>query len=62
MRKENTGNSRLFFVEFLIVLFFFLIIGTVCLRIFAASHKITQNADALAHAQSYAASIAEVLS
>ncbi|MCD7744823.1 MAG: hypothetical protein LUI13_06045 [Lachnospiraceae bacterium] len=61
MKKQDSGKSRLFFIEFLIVLFFFLIIGTVCLRVFAASHKITRNADALAHAQSTAASIAEVL-
>ncbi|MCD8011917.1 MAG: hypothetical protein LUG99_01830 [Lachnospiraceae bacterium] len=61
MKKQDSGKSRLFFIEFLIVLFFFLIIGTVCLRVFAAAHKITRNADALAHAQTTSASIAEVL-
>ncbi|MCD8346803.1 MAG: hypothetical protein LUD16_02405 [Lachnospiraceae bacterium] len=61
MKKQASDRSRLFFIEFLIVLFFFLIIGTVCLRVFAAAHRVTQDADALAHAQSTAASIAEVL-
>ncbi|MCD7954547.1 MAG: hypothetical protein LUG93_02070 [Lachnospiraceae bacterium] len=61
MNRQSPGKSRLFFIEFLIVLFFFLIIGTVCLRVFVAAHKVTQNADALAHAQTTAASIAEVL-
>ncbi|MCD8074484.1 MAG: hypothetical protein LUF27_05520 [Lachnospiraceae bacterium] len=61
MKKQASDKSRLFFIEFLIVLFFFLIIGTVCLRVFATAHSATQDADALAHAQSTAASIAEIL-
>ncbi|MCD7834835.1 MAG: hypothetical protein LUH00_12745 [Lachnospiraceae bacterium] len=61
MKKQASDKSRLFFIEFLIVLFFFLIIGTVCLRVFAAAHSATRDADALAYAQSTAASIAEVL-
>lgn len=61
MDRQAPGRSHLFFIEFLIVLFFFLIISTACLRVFAAAYKVTQNADALAHAQTTAASIAEVL-
>lgn len=61
MRKKAQNGSRLFFIEFLIVLFFFLIISTVCLRLFAAAHGITRRADALSHAQTTAASIAEVI-
>ncbi|MCC8106362.1 MAG: hypothetical protein LIO99_10245 [Clostridiales bacterium] len=61
MKKQVSGKSRTFFIEFLIVLFFFLIIGTICLRVFVTAHKVTRDADALAHAQSTAASIAEVL-
>lgn len=61
MKKQASDKSRLFFIEFLIVLFFFLIIGTVCLRVFATAHSTTRNADALAHAQSTAASLAEIL-
>lgn len=62
MKNQNAGKSRLFFMEFLIVLFFFLIVSTICLRLFVKAHQITQNANALAHAQSAAASVAEVLS
>ncbi len=61
MKRQTSGKSRTFFIEFLIVLFFFLIIGTVCLRVFVSAHQVTRDADALAHAQSTAASIAEVL-
>ncbi|MCC8101230.1 MAG: hypothetical protein LIP11_02895 [Clostridiales bacterium] len=61
MKKQASNSSRLFFIEFLIVLFFFLIIGTVCLRVFAAAYSVTRDANALANAQSTAASIAEVL-
>ncbi len=62
MKNQNAGRSRLFFIEFLIVLFFFLIVSTVCLRLFVKAHRITQDANALAHAQSAAASVAEALS
>ncbi len=58
MKKNARTGSRLFFIEFLIVLFFFLIISTVCLRLFAKAHLITQRADALSHAQAAAASVA----
>lgn len=58
MNKDNRTGSRLFFIEFLIVLFFFLIVSTVCLRLFARAHMITQRADALSHAQAAAASAA----
>ena len=51
--QHQDRKSRLFFIEFLIVLFFFLIISTVCLRLFA---------HALSHAQAEAASAAELIS
>ena len=54
-------GSRLFFIEFLIVIFFFLIISTVCLRLFAAAHLTTRKASALSHAQQMASSIAELV-
>ena len=60
-KKKSTGNSRLFFIEFLIVLIFFLIISTVCLKLFVHAHKITEHADDLSHAQTMAASAAELL-
>ncbi len=61
MKSINTRKSRVFFIEFLIVLFFFLIISTVCLRLFVRAHQITEKADALSRAQNLAASVAEVL-
>lgn len=61
MKNHNFGKSRLFFIEFLIVLFFFLIISTVCLKLFASAHQITLRADALSHAQTAAVSVAESL-
>lgn len=59
-RKTRTG-SRLFFIEFLIVLFFFLIVSTVCLKLFTRAHLITQRANALSHAQAAAASVAAAI-
>lgn len=61
MKKNYKTGPHLFFIEFLIVLFFFLIISTVCLRIFVQAHNITRNANALSWASSYAASVAEIL-
>lgn len=57
---KKTG-SRLFLTEFLIVLFFFLIVSTVCLKLFVRSHEITEGAAALSHGQTMAASAAAVL-
>ncbi len=61
MKRNSRTGSRLFFIEFLIVLFFFLIISTVCLRLFARAHTITQRSDALSHAQTVASSVAAVI-
>lgn len=61
MHKKITENSRLFFIEFLIVLFFFLIISTICLKLFVQAHKITVDSENLSRAQSLAASAAELL-
>ena len=61
MHKKLTGNSRLFFIEFLIVLFFFLIISTICLKLFVQAHKITVDSENLSRAQNLAASAAELL-
>lgn len=61
MHKKNTGNSRLFFIEFLIVLFFFLIISTICLKLFVQAHQITADSEKLSRAQILAASAAELL-
>lgn len=60
--QHTDRKSRLFFIEFLIVLFFFLIVSTICLKLFACAHSVTDRADALSHAQAAAASAAELLS
>jgi hypothetical protein len=62
MNRNSRSGSRLFFIEFLIVLFFFLIISTVCLKLFSRAHQITARANALSGAQTTAASVAAVLS
>lgn len=54
-------KTSLFFIEFLIVLFFFLLISTICLRMFAYSHQITVRTEALSHAQAEASHAAELL-
>lgn len=61
MHHKNR-TSRLFFIEFLIVLFFFLIVSTLCLRLFIYARQITDKAAALSHAQAEAASVAEIIS
>ena len=61
MKKQNRTGSRLFFIEFLIVLFFFLIVSAACLKLFAHAHQITQQAEALSQGQAFAASVVEVL-
>jgi Tfp pilus assembly protein PilV len=59
--SRRNSSGRLFLIEFLIVLFFFLIISTVCVKLFAAAHYSTMEAAALSHAQAAAASVAEAL-
>lgn len=59
--SSNHSGTRWFFIEFLIVLFFFLIISTVCLRLFVQSHSMTKHTEELFQAQEAAASVAELL-
>ena len=61
MKKSNETGVRLFFIEFLIVLFFFLIVSTICLRLFTRAHLITRRADELSHAQAVASSTAAAI-
>lgn len=60
MKKNSRTGSRLFFLEFLIVIFFFLIISTICLKLFVSAKLMTQNAAALSRAQQISSSIAEL--
>jgi hypothetical protein len=62
MNRNHRSGSRLFFIEFLIVLFFFLIISTVCLRLFFQAHQITVRANARSGAQAAASSVAAAIS
>lgn len=61
MKSSANSKSRLFFIEFLIVLFFFLIISTVCLKLFVHAHTLTKQSDERAQAQTQVASAAEIL-
>lgn len=61
MKKNSHTGTHLFFIEFLIVLLFFLIISTVCLNLFVQAHTVTQEANALSFAQSFASSLAETI-
>lgn len=61
MRDQNRTGTRLFFIEFLIVLFFFFLVSTVCLKLFAAAHQLTRQSEALSQAQALAASAVETL-
>ena len=55
-------HGNLFLVEFMIVLFFFLIISTICIRIFMASWQTTAQTDARSHAQALTSEILEIFS
>lgn len=61
MKRHSRSGSSLFFIEFLIVLFFFLIISTICIRIFAVSHQLTQHTETLSQAQLLASNTAQIL-
>lgn len=61
MKRHTKAGANLFFLEFIIVLFFFLIVSTICIQVFVHAHLVTEKAEAISHAQTLASSIAEVL-
>ena len=61
MRKKYRTGPNLFFIEFIISLFFFLIVSTICIRVFVHAHLTTLDAEALSCAQMTASSIAEAI-
>lgn len=61
MRKKYRTGPNLFFIEFIIALFFFLIVSTICIRVFVHAHLTTQNAEALSFAQTVSSSVAEAV-
>lgn len=60
-RRHSQTGFNLFFIEFIIVLFFFLLISTICIRVFVYAHRLTQNAEAVSHAQAVSSSLAEAI-
>lgn len=60
-KRRPQSGYRLFFIEFIIALFFFLLVSAICIRVFVYAHQVTQKADALSHAQVLSASLAEAI-
>lgn len=61
MSLRNAGKSRLFLMELLIMLLFFAISTSVCLRLFAKAHTLTEESRCLTQAVTYAQSAAAIL-
>ena len=61
MRKKYRTGPNLFFIEFIIALFFFLIVSTICVRVFVHAYLETLDAEALSYAQTVASSVAEAV-
>lgn len=61
MRKQQNSGSRLFFIEFIIVLFFFMIVSAVSLRLFTQANAVTRRSNALFGAQTAVTSFSSVL-
>ena len=60
-KRRSQSGFGLFFIEFIIALFFFLLVSTICIRVFVSAHQVTQKAEALSHAQAISASLAEAI-
>ncbi len=61
MRKSGQTRSSLFLIEFIIVLFFFMLVCTVCLRLFSLAELTSRESKNLSIAQNLAQSFAEAL-
>jgi hypothetical protein len=61
MQQEKGSKVRLFLAELIIVLFFFLLVSTVCVQIFAKSFALSRSSKELSHAQSLCASFWEAI-
>lgn len=61
MKDQKRTGTRLFLIEFLIVLFFFFLVSAVCLKLFAAAHQTTAQAEARSYAQTLVSSALELL-
>lgn len=61
MKHIKGTKSSLFLIEFIIVLFFFLLVLSVCVQIFVKAYLISREAENLSHSQALAQSFAEAL-
>lgn len=61
MRKKVHSKAGLFLIELMIAITFFAVTASIFMQVFVKSHKISQEAEDLFHAQSLASSVAEVL-
>lgn len=58
---EKHSASRLFLLELIFTILFLAVASSVCIRIFAQAHQVSQNTEELNAGQNLAASAAEVL-
>ena len=61
MKRTSNSRSSLFLIELIIAILFFSLVSTVCLRAFARSHILTENARDLNAALMHVESTAELL-
>lgn len=59
-KQERGSRSSLFLIELIIVLFFFLLVASVCIQVFARAYTTSQSSRELSHAQNQCAGVAEV--
>lgn len=61
MRHTRGTKSSLFLIEFIIVLFFFLLVAAVCIQVFVRAYFLSRESENLSHAQTIVQSFAEAL-
>lgn len=61
MKRTSNSRSSLFLIELIIAILFFSLVSAVCLRAFARSHILTENARDLNAALMHVESTAELL-
>lgn len=59
--QEKGARSSLFLIELILVLFFFLLVASVCIQIFVKAYSMSRSSRELSHAQSQCASVSEIL-
>ena len=61
MRHTRGTKSSLFLIEFMIVLFFFLLVTAICIQVFVRAYFFSRESENLSHAQTIVQSFAEAL-